>query len=83
MQAHHQTLQTIYKIAKDHPHPTSYPISPRELILTLPISWDIIQQQLTELEKEELVSIQHLEKPLVSITALGIQRATEQITATK
>ncbi len=75
MESEYLTLQTIFKIVKNDPHPETYLCSARELILSQFQDWDTIQQHLQLLEKEELIIIKQLDKIAICITLKGIAKA--------
>jgi hypothetical protein len=73
----YQLLQTIYEISKHDPKPETYPCKPRELILRLMQDWSIIQQLLTELEREKLISTVQQDTLVIKITREGILKIAE------
>jgi len=73
----YQLLQTIYEISKHDPDPETYPCKPRELILRLMQDWSNIQQSLTELEKEKLISTIQQDTLVIRITKEGILKIAE------
>ncbi|MDQ6761908.1 MAG: hypothetical protein M3015_04675 [Bacteroidota bacterium] len=75
MESEFTTLQTIFNIVKNDPHPETYLCSPREIILRQFQDWDTIQQHLQALEKEELIIIKQLDKIAICITFKGIAKA--------
>ena len=75
MKSEYLTLQTIFKIVKNDPHPETYLCSPREIILSQFQDWDTIQQHLQLLEKEEYIIIKQLDKIAICITSTGIAKA--------
>jgi hypothetical protein len=72
MEAHYQTLQTIYNITQQDSHPASYQCRPREIILRQYQDWSIIQQHLGLLEQEGLVVTKQLDTLIITITEAGI-----------
>lgn len=78
MQDHYQLLHTIYEIVKDDPQPESYNCRPRELILRQLQEWSLLQDQLMELEKEELVRLQQKETLIIQITAAGLEKVRSE-----
>ena len=78
MQAHYQLLRTIYEIVKNDPQPEHYGCRPRELILRQLQEWDIIQEQLRLLEKEELVTTEQQNTLIIRITVAGMEKVKEQ-----
>jgi hypothetical protein len=78
MQAHYQLLRTIYEIVKNDPQPEHYGCRPRELILRQLQEWDIIQEQLRLLEKEELVTTEQQNTLIIRITIAGMEKVKEQ-----
>ena len=79
----YQLLQTIYEISKHDPDPETYPCKPRELILRLMQDWSNIQQSLTELEKEKLISTIQQDTLVIRITKEGILKIAELKSAHK
>ncbi len=75
METEDTTLQTIFNIVKNDPHPETYLCSPREIILRQFQDWDTIQQHLQVLEKDELIIIKQLDKIAICITFKGIAKA--------
>ena len=75
METEDTTLQTIFNIVKNDPHPETYLCSPREIILRQFQDWDTIQQHLQVLEKEELIITKQLDKIAICITFKGIAKA--------
>ena len=73
MEAHYQTLRTIYEIAKHDPEPQTYLCRPREIILRQFMDWSMIQQHLKLLEDENLVITKQLDTLVISITIAGIK----------
>ncbi len=69
------TLQTIFNIVKNDPHPETYLCSPREIILRQFQDWETIQQHLHLLAKEDLVIVKQLDKIAICITVKGIEKA--------
>ncbi len=74
MEARYQTLQTIYNITRQDPHPASYPCRPREIILRQYQDWSVIQQHLQLLEQDGLVITKQLDTLIITITAAGIEK---------
>lgn len=74
MNSPYQTLQTIYEIVKDDPQPQTYLCRPRELILRQMKNWDLIHQELMQLEQQGLVVTRQLDTLSISITMLGLER---------
>ncbi len=75
METKYRTLQTIYDIVKDQRDPHEYRCTPRQIILTQLLEWDIILQHLNSLAEENLVSIQKIENSMgISITEEGIEK---------
>ena len=73
MTPEYQTLQTIYNIVKNDPHPTTYLCSTRDIILRHVAGWSSIEKHLELLEKEKLVVIKKLDRVVVCITSSGIE----------
>ena len=73
MEAHYQTLRTIYEIARHDPEPQTYLCRPREIILRQFMDWSIIQQHLILLENEKLIATKQLDTLVISITTAGIK----------
>jgi predicted transcriptional regulator len=78
MEAHFQTLRTIFDIAKHDPKPQTYLCRPREIILRQFLDWTIVQHHLALLEVEELVITKQLDTLVISITEKGINKLKEQ-----
>ena len=69
----YSTLQTIYSIVKDDPHPTSYPCKPAQIIVRQFLPWDTILVHINRLHEEGLVVLQQQERfTLVKITQEGL-----------
>lgn len=66
------TLQTLYRIVREEPHPEQYLCTPREMILYSTFGWDIIHKHLLALAQRGLVMLQQLDTPHCYITAQGI-----------
>ncbi len=79
MESEYQTLQTVFNIVKNDPHPETYLCSPREIILRQFQEWDIIQHHLQLLVKEGLVIVKQLDKIAICITSQGIEKAKSLI----
>lgn len=75
METEDTTLQTIFNIVKNDPHPETYLCSPREIILRQLQDWDTIRQHLQVLEKDELIIMKQLDKIAICITFKGIAKA--------
>lgn len=76
MDKRYVTLQTLYEIVKDEPHPEHYLCTPREMILHATFCWELIHKHLDLLAAEGLVTILHQpETPYFHITARGITKA--------
>jgi Mn-dependent DtxR family transcriptional regulator len=73
----YQLLQTIYEISNQDSKPETYSCKPRELILRLMQDWSTIQQALTELEKEKLISTVQQDTLVIRITKEGILKVAE------
>ena len=69
-----KTLQTIYNITRQDPHPVSYPCQPREIILRQFQDWSVIQQHLQLLEQDGLIITKQLDKLIITITEAGIEK---------
>ncbi|MES1222630.1 MAG: hypothetical protein ABUT20_44455 [Bacteroidota bacterium] len=76
MQPHYRTLLVIYDIVKNDPQPTSYQCRPRELILRQMSDWSIIQDHISILKSEELITTKQLDTMVISITPQGIEKIT-------
>ncbi len=75
MESKYTTLQTIFNIVKNDPHPETYLCSPREIILRQFQEWNAIEQDLQLLVKEELIVIKQLDKIAICITLKGIEKS--------
>jgi hypothetical protein len=75
MEAHYETLSTIFEIVKPDPEPTTYLCTPHEIILRHTIEWVSIQKHLEVLASEKLIVIKQLDKIAISITPSGIAKA--------
>lgn len=75
MEAYHETLLTIYSIVKSESSPETYLCTPHEIILRQSQDWTTIQGHLDQLEKEHFITIKHLDKIAVCITAAGIAKS--------
>ena len=78
MEAHYKTLQTIYNITVQDPQPTTYQCRPREIILRQFQDWTVIQQDLTLLEEEGLVTTNQKDTLIITITTDGIQKINSE-----
>ena len=78
MEAHYKTLQTIYNITVQDPQPTTYQCRPREIILRQFQDWTVIQQDLTLLEEEGLVTTNQKDTLIITITPDGIQKINSE-----
>ena len=76
MQPHYRTLLVIYEIVKSDPQPTTYLCRPRELILRQMTDWSIVQDHLSLLKSEELITTKQLDTMVISITPQGIEKIT-------
>jgi predicted transcriptional regulator len=81
MQPHYRTLLVIYEIVKNDPQPTTYLCRPRELILRQMTDWSIIQDHLSVLKSEELITTKQMDTMVISITLRGIEKITSFIHA--
>jgi len=73
----YQLLQTIYEISSQDSNPEGYPCKPRELILRLMQDWSTIQQSLTDLEKDNLITTVQQDTLVIRITKEGILKIAE------
>lgn len=78
MEGQYKTLQTIYDITKDDPHPESYKCRPREIILRQYQSWTSIEKHLKLLEAEGMIKLSHEDTVVILITAAGIEKINEE-----
>lgn len=68
------TLQTLYRIVREEPHPEQYLCTPREMILHSTFGWDTIHKHLLSLAQQGLVMLQQLDTtPHCYITNEGIE----------
>lgn len=67
------TLQTLYRIVREEPHPEQYLCTPREMILHSTFGWDTIHKHLLALAQQGLVLLQQLDTPHCYITTQGIE----------
>ena len=74
MNDHYKTLQAIYDIVKDDPHPETYKCRPGEIILRQFLSWSAIEKQLRLLEAEGMISVKHEDTVVISITIAGLEK---------
>ena len=74
MEPRYKTLQTLFAITKDDPHPATYKCRPREIILRQFQDWSVIQQHLQELESEAMVITRQEETLVIFITTFGIEK---------
>ena len=74
MESEFKTLQTIYTITQQDPHPVSYPCRPREIILRQFQDWSVIQQHLQLLAQDGLVILKQLDTLVITITEAGIEK---------
>lgn len=73
MENTYYTLQTLYRIVREEPHPEQYLCTPREMILHSTFSWDTIHKHLLALAQQGLVMLQQLDTPHCYITTQGIE----------
>lgn len=73
MEKKYQTLQTIYELVKNDPHPTSSVLHPNEIIVRQNFPWDESVQHLDELRSEHLIDILQHSPALIFITEQGYQ----------
>ena len=71
------TLQTIYNMVKNNPHPTTSLLQSNELILRQNFPWDEVVNHLNELQAEGLVIMKQLSVAAISITEKGLQYMRE------
>lgn len=74
MQAHYQTLETLYRIVKNEPNPQTYSCIPRELIVRQAQAWDLTESDLELLAEEGLVTVKTVGTQLICITMEGIRK---------
>lgn len=72
MESRYKTLLTIYNITKEDPQPQTYKCRPREIILRQFQDWSVIQQHLTLLEEEGLITTNQEDTLVIWITVAGI-----------
>lgn len=72
MESRYKTLLTIYNITKEDPQPETYKCRPREIILRQFQDWNVIQQHLTLLEEEGLITTSQEDTLVIWITSAGI-----------
>lgn len=70
----YQILLIIHDIVHTDPQPLTYPCRPRELILRCMQDWSSIQEELSLLENEGLVTTQQLDTLVIHITQEGLDR---------
>jgi predicted transcriptional regulator len=75
MEACYKTLITIFDIVKSDPSPTTYLVTPHEIILRHNQDWTGIQQHFETLAAEKLIIIRQLDKIVVSITNAGVAKS--------
>ncbi|MBL0882933.1 MAG: hypothetical protein IBJ16_06255 [Chitinophagaceae bacterium] len=73
MENTYYTLQTLYRIVREEPHPEHYLCTPREMILHSTFGWDTIHKHLQALAQQGLVMLQQLDTPHCYITTRGIE----------
>ena len=78
MESEFKTLQTIYTITQQDPHPVSYPCRPREIILRQFQDWSVIQQHLQLLAQDGLVILKQLDTLVITITEAGIEKVLSE-----
>ncbi|SKA01394.1 hypothetical protein [Sediminibacterium ginsengisoli] len=69
------TLQTLYNMVKDEPHPDQYVCSTREMILHSTFGWELIHAHLTSLAEEGLVVFKQMDTLHFSLTPEGVAKA--------
>jgi hypothetical protein len=75
MEAHYQTLSTIYDIVKSDSSPHTYLCTPQAIILRQTEDWASIQKHLEALVTEQLITMRQLDKLVICITHAGIAKA--------
>jgi len=73
MESRYKTLLTIYNVTKEDPQPETYKCRPREIILRQYQDWSVIQQHLTLLAEEGLVTTSQEDTLVIWITKAGIE----------
>ena len=73
MENKYNTLQTIFELVKNDPHPTSSVIHPNEIIVRQQYPWDDIIKYLNELKSEKLIDILLHSPAVIFITDAGLQ----------
>lgn len=73
MENKYHTLQTIYELVKNDPHPTTSVIYPNEIIVRQNLPWDESVKHLDELKSENLVDILQHSPAMIFITDKGFQ----------
>ena len=73
MESKYLTLQTIYELVKNNPHPTTSVIQSNEIIMRCDLPWDESAKHLDELRSEHLIKILDHSPALIFITERGIE----------
>ena len=69
------TLQTLYNMVKDEPHPDQYVCSTREMILHSTFGWELVHAHLKALAEEGLVIFRQMDTLHFSLTPDGVAKA--------
>ncbi|GAO43324.1 ArsR/SmtB family transcription factor [Flavihumibacter petaseus] len=68
------TLQVLYNTVCNEAQPTRYAVTPSEILLRHPLTWDIITQHLQTLQETGLIRLEGAEqRSLVRLTEAGIR----------
>jgi Mn-dependent DtxR family transcriptional regulator len=67
------TLQAIYDLVKDNPHPATTMVQTSELILKQNFPWDEVSGNLQELQADGFVSLKQLSTAAIFLTEKGLQ----------
>ena len=73
MEKKYLTLQTIFNLVKNDPHPTSSVVHPNEIIVRQNLPWDESVKYLDELRSERLINILQHSPAMIFITEQGFQ----------
>jgi len=79
MENTYYTLQTLYRIVREEPHPEQYLCTPREMILHSTFGWDTIHKHLQALAQQGLVLLQQLDTPHCYITIKGLEHVKNSL----
>lgn len=78
MEPKYLTLKTIFNIVKNDPHPLSYSLHLREILVRHLEGWDVVQQHINQLVADELIVLRQLDIRTISITQSGLDKFLQE-----